>query len=227
MLMQKKHDDYETILCEIMERHGSDKGGSKRRSIHGHNYTIKYHDLFKGLRNEKLNVFELGLGTNQSDYHNNSNVEGIPGALPGASLRGWREYFPNADIYGADIDKRILFQEDKIKTFYCDQLNPDVIAEMWKSLDLEFDIIIEDGLHTFEANVCFLRHSLKVLKSSGFYVVEDINGNELKNWYSVFDEIKKEYPKADCKMYCLQYDQNRGNDNNIVVIKKISSSKIL
>ena len=43
---------------------------------------------------------------------------------PGASLRVWRDYFPNAIIYGADIDKDILFAEERIKTFYIDQLDP-------------------------------------------------------------------------------------------------------
>ena len=28
---------------------------------------------------------------------------------PGASLRVWRDYFNNAQVIGADIDKRILF----------------------------------------------------------------------------------------------------------------------
>ena len=44
---------------------------------------------------------------------------------PGASLRAWRDYFVKADIYGADIDKKILFNENKIKNFYVDQENKD------------------------------------------------------------------------------------------------------
>ena len=37
---------------------------------------------------------------------------------PGASLRAWRDYFENALIYGADIDKNILFKENRINTFF-------------------------------------------------------------------------------------------------------------
>lgn len=76
--------------------------------------------------------------------------------IPGASLRVWRDYFFNANIYGADIDKDILFKEEKIKTFYVDQLDTKSIKQMWANIGVEnFDIIIEDGLHEPEANLNF------------------------------------------------------------------------
>lgn len=67
--------------------------------------------------------------------------------------------FSNSEIFGADIDTDMLFNTDRIKTFYCDQTNPHIIKYMWNEPALEenFDIIIEDGLHTFSANVCFLK----------------------------------------------------------------------
>ena len=101
-------------------------------------------------------MFELGLGTNNVNVTSNMGTNG----RPGASLYGWSEFFPNSKIFGADIDKGILFNTDRIKTFYCDQTNP--------------DIIIEDGLHTYEANVCFLENSIHKLKVNGYYIVEDI-----------------------------------------------------
>lgn len=38
-------------------------------------------------------------------------------------LRVWRDYFPNADVYGADIDKDVLREEQRIKTSHVDQTN--------------------------------------------------------------------------------------------------------
>ena len=35
----------------------------------------------------------------------------------------WKEYFSNAEIYGADIDKNVLFFENRIKTYHVDQLD--------------------------------------------------------------------------------------------------------
>jgi hypothetical protein len=64
-------------------------------------------------------IFECGLGTNNPNLASNMTDTG----MPGASLRVWRDYFRNAKIYGGDIDKEILFEEDRIKTFYVDQLD--------------------------------------------------------------------------------------------------------
>ena len=72
-------------------------------------------------KNNNLNIFELGLGTNNTDVAYNMG----PSGRPGASLKSWKEFLPNSMIYGADIDKIVLFNEDRIKTFYCDQTNPD------------------------------------------------------------------------------------------------------
>jgi hypothetical protein len=49
---------------------------------------------------------------------------------PGASLRAWRDYFPNAEIYGADIDREILFEEERISAFYVNQLSESAILKM-------------------------------------------------------------------------------------------------
>ena len=112
-----------TELCNIMSKYGSDKGQGP------HNYTIYYDEIFKSMRNKSLSLFELGLGTNNLDVKSNMG----PNGKPGASLRGWKEYFINSKIYGADIDKRILFEEDDIKTFHCDQTNKSSIDEMWSN----------------------------------------------------------------------------------------------
>lgn len=157
-----------TILCEIMGRHRSDKGHANITES-WHNYTTFYYSLFKDRRDTPLRLFELGLGTNNPNILSNIGPDGVPGA----SLYGWKDFFPLAHIFGADIDKDILFQEDRIQTFYCDQTNPDTIKEMWDTLD-PFDIIIEDGLHTFEANVCFFENSIHKLNTNGYYIIEDV-----------------------------------------------------
>jgi hypothetical protein len=87
--------------------------------------------------------------------------------MPGASLRVWKDYFKNAEIYGGDIDKDILFEEDRIKTFYVDQLNTSSIEAMWQKIRIKnFDIIINDGLHTTDANINFFLNSFNKLKKN-------------------------------------------------------------
>jgi len=112
---------------------------------------------------QPLRIFELGIGTNNVNLPSNMGANG----RPGASLYGWREFFPNSKIYGADIDRDILFQTDQIHTFYCDQTNEHSITSMWSNepeLSENFDFIIEDGLHEFHANVCFFEKSIHKLK---------------------------------------------------------------
>ena len=166
-----------TELCRIMTEENSDKGGSfnyKDESwdiTFSHNYTLFYHFLFRDRRYEITSVFELGLGTNFTDVPSNMGFT----ATPGASLRGWRRYFPRAQIFGADIDMRILFSEERISTFYVDQLCENEINDLWRKLPDEcFDIMIDDGLHSFDANISFFQASIQKIRTNGYYIIEDI-----------------------------------------------------
>jgi len=203
-----------TRLCEIMGRNKSDKG-HKNITKSWHNYTTFYYSIFKDISEKPLRIFELGLGTNNVTLTSNMGV----GGRPGASLYGWKEFFPNSEIFGADIDKDILFNTDKIKTFYCDQTKPDVIKQMWDTSELQenFDIIIEDGLHTFDANVCFFEHSIHKLKPNGYFIIEDIKNDEKHLFINKIKEWETKY--TDCTFTFLKIPSSRNrNDNNLVVV---------
>jgi hypothetical protein len=177
-----------------------------------------YSALFKERREQPLRVFELGLGTNNPDAPSNMGVFGAPGA----SLRGWRDLFPKAVVFGADVDRRILFQEDRIKTFYCDQLDRSSVRELWSHPELQdgVDIIIEDGLHTFEANVSFLEGSLDYLRPGGIYITEDIMWSDVDKWYDRLEGIySKKYPTFEFAFVVLA---NRGC-NNLLVVRRGAS----
>ena len=195
-----------------MTRHGSDKG--RRR----HNYTTVYAVLFNACRDKSLRLLELGLGTNNPKLSSTMGVVGFPGA----SLRGWREYFPNALVYGADIDSAILFQDIQIKTFYCDQLDQTSIRELWLQPELDdgVDIIIEDGLHTFEANVSFLDGSLAHLRPGGIYIIEDIVGSCIDVWCNKIETVyQNKYPNYEFVLVILPNKFN-SIDNNLLVIRR-------
>lgn len=205
-----------TPLCEIMGRNRSDKGSINIESSL-HNYTTFYYSIFKDLREKKLRVFELGLGTNNVNIPCNMGSEG----RPGASLFGWSEFFPNSHVFGGDIDTDILFNTDKIKTFFCDQTNQEIIKKMWDEPDLQenFDIIIEDGLHTFNANVCFFENSIHKLKPNGYFIIEDIHYTQE---YLFEDKIKRwESQYKDCIFTLLKIPSSYNNwDNNVLVVFK-------
>lgn len=191
-----------------MTKCGSDKGRSN-------NYTPLYSALFKDRCDKPLRVFELGLGSNNVDVLSNMGVFGVPGA----SLRGWRQLLPHAFVYGADIDRRILFEEDRIKTFYCNQLDRFSIRELWSHPDLRggMDIIIEDGLHTLEANISFLEESLDHLRPGGIYITEDIRADRVDEWNDRFETIYSErYPTYEFAFVTLA----KRAYNNLLVIRR-------
>jgi hypothetical protein len=205
-----------TPLCEIMGRHQSDKGHHMMYYVK-HNYTTLYYHIFKDMRHQNLRVFELGIGTNNINLASNMGSNG----RPGASLYGWEEFFPNSKIFGADIDTNILFTTDRIETFFCDQTNPHIIKQMWDNYRLQdnFDIIVEDGLHTFDANVCFFENSIHKLKPNGYYIIEDITNTDKPLFMSKIKVWESKYP--DCTFNCitLPYEVNDW-DNTLLVIKK-------
>ena len=203
-----------TPLCLLMHWHGSDK------SLFRHNYTTIYDALLSKWRRRPLRVFELGLGSNSSQFAFNMWAHGIPGA----SLRGWREYFPHASIFGADIDHDALFQDDRIRTFYCDQLDPKVIRNMWTEPDLHegMDLIIDDGLHTFAGNFTFLTESLAHLRPGGFFVVEDITADAVPEWRNAISvDFAAKFPRHE---FILLRLPNRYNcqDNNLLIVHRPS-----
>jgi hypothetical protein len=205
-----------TPLCEIMGKHKSDKGHVDINNS-WHNYTTFYYYIFKELRNKQLRIFELGLGTNNVNIPSNMGKHG----RPGASLYGWSEFFPNSEIFGADIDSAILFDTDKIKTFYCDQTQPEIITKMWNEPQLQenFDIILDDGLHTFDANVCFFENSIHKLKQNGYFIIEDI----LSTYENLFiNKIKEwEIQYKDCSFRLLKIPSSRNIfDNTLLVVFK-------
>ncbi len=205
-----------TPLCEIMFREGSDKGLFAEQGRH--NYTPIYHSLFKKYRKKSVCVFELGLGTTNSKFNSNMG----PSGKPGASLRGWKKYFFSGEIFGADIDESVLFEENGIMTFYCDQTNPNLVNSMWrenKALNVSFDIIIEDGLHTFEANKIFLENSFYKVKANGFYVVEDVSRSEIGTWNEYLPKFSVN--NGNVKYLILKIPNTfNSHDNNLIVIFK-------
>lgn len=205
-----------TILCEIMGNFGSDKG-NKNLVLSWHNYTTFYYSIFKDLQDKPLRIFELGLGTNNVNIPSNMGVNGNPGA----SLYGWEKFFYKSKIFGADIDKDILFQTSNIKTFYCDQTDPEKIKNLWNNIELNenFDIIIDDGLHTFDANVCFFENSIHKLKNNGYYIIEDVLLENINFFEKKINDWKIKF--SNLKFEILQiYSSRNKHDNNLIVIFK-------
>ena len=151
-------------LALLFNKHGSDKSTY-------HDYHHIYNSILIGRRERPLNILEIGLGSNNLDVPSNMG----PWGRPGASLRAFRDWLPHAHIFGADVDKRILFQEERISTFWVDQTDEKSLFRLASQLSrTKFDLIIDDGLHLPHANFNTLDALLTLLGERGVFVVEDI-----------------------------------------------------
>jgi len=165
-------------LKDLLDNSGSDKANH-------HDYHKVYSYIIEDIQNVK-NILEIGIGTTNPNVVSNMGTHG----KPGASLIAFSEFLQNANIYGADIDKEILFTENNIKCFHIDQLD----IETFKVLDqIKFDLIIDDGLHAQIANLNTLKFAMENLSKGGWFVVEDIPDYSLDTWEIVCRLLNEEH----------------------------------
>lgn len=199
-------------LTEIMNRYGSDKGNGH------HNYTEYYNVLFAPYRNKPVSLLEIGIGTVNPNIP--SSMIGERGYKPGASLRGWRDFFahPDSRVYGCDIDRDILFSEERIETFQLDQTDEKSVRENIVEEKRCYDIIIDDGLHHFATNWRVFCEIEEKLNNGGIYVIEDILDFVEKVLSSEF--VKRREREGYIFRYLPLPNVRNTVDNNLFVVRK-------
>ena len=163
-----------------------------------HAYHTFYAHIFKTLTALKhtvkgpIKTLEIGIGTNNSALVSTMG----PGGTPGASNRAFRELLPSDSlIYAADVDKDILYQEERIRTTWVDQLDRKALKNMLVSLgENTLDLIIDDGLHLLAPNLNVLNFALKHIRKGGWVVIEDIEPRDVSFWTTYVDVIMRTNP---------------------------------
>lgn len=158
-------------LAQLFNFYGSDKDRN--------GYSQIYHTLFDSIKDQKLNILEIGIGTLIPNVSSSMVGIALEHYKPGGSLRAWRDYFKNSNIYGFDIQEDTQFKEDRITTYLCnstDRINVNETIEFISNDndDFKFDIIIDDGSHHDEHQLLTLKYLYSHLKQGGFYIIEDI-----------------------------------------------------
>lgn len=154
----------DTSLAELFNKYGSDK------STH-HDYHLLYEELLGSKRNEIQSIIEIGIGSVDLETPQNMGVDGHPGG----SLRAFRDWAPLAEVIGADIDEKTLFEEERIYTCSVNQLERGSFALLKGKLTKDADLIVIDGLHTPRADMNSLLELLPNLKEGGCFFIEDIS----------------------------------------------------
>lgn len=127
----------------------------------GHFYTQHYQKHFAQQRRLPLKILEIGVGGNEDPRQG------------GCSLRMWRDYFPNAMVYGIDLHEKSWHDERRIKTFQGSQADVDFLKSVVKQIGPP-DIIIDDGSHRSEHVIASFHTLFPLLADNGIYAVEDM-----------------------------------------------------
>lgn len=137
-------------------------------------------------------------------------------AKEGASLRMWTEYFPRALVVGLDIDEDCLFQETRIRTIQMDQTDPLSVRSVVTMLEeFKFDLVVDDGLHEFQAGINFFEGAQKLLAEDGWWVIEDVHAKDSLKYQDFFAD----YPGFTCSIWNFGSDRHR-SDDRLVVLKR-------
>jgi hypothetical protein len=192
-----------TDLCLLGVKYPTDKSPyNTDDNLHKHAYTSIYNLLFSNMRYKDIVLGELGI-------------------LDNNSMLSWREFFPNAKLYGFEwFDARL----DKAKT---DNIDCTYIKMNIKDVDSiidgltaadKFDILIEDSTHEFEDQIRFINEAYKHLNTGGILIIEDIfiDANESDYYNAINKEYSGTFINAN---HDLKNSYSWNNDKLLVLFK--------
>ena len=153
-------------LDKLARKYGTDKRTNDDGVNIYHGYTPFYHNILKDFREEYTAILEIGV---QHGY----------------SHRMWRDYFPNAIIYGIDTD--VVIKEDRIETIKGRQEDPFLLQGCFSNV--EFDLIIDDGGHNCWEHQISFRYLFHRLKFDRYYIIEDLETAYMRK-FREYDDIR-------------------------------------
>jgi hypothetical protein len=147
----------ESLLDQLARRHGSDKGSEPVAGLRGKGYTSIYSRFFEPVRRRELVLLEIGV-------------------YRGASLRMWEEFFPNARIFGVDVDPACTrYQSDRTSVLIGDQADTDFLERLVDAVAAPLDVVIDDGGHHMHQQQTSLEYLYPHVARGGLYCIEDLH----------------------------------------------------
>lgn len=181
-------------LKDLAIKYGTDKIDSN------HTYNnISYIDIYDKYMKDRRNTVKKFLEI---------------GVRDGQSVKMWKDYFPNAIIYGIDIDPSCKkYEDDRIKIMIGDQNDDSFLKKIKKEVG-EIDILLDDGSHINDHQIKTFNYLYPLVSKNGLFIIEDLansyeewgnnsrnlreiwpgmkynkNGDELKNYRSSFNDF--------------------------------------
>lgn len=138
----------------VGRRHGTDKASDR------HDYLRHYESFFDGRRIE--HVLEIGVDE-------------------GRSLLTWADIWPDANVWGIEINRYSPQLTDLLAGQRCTVLIGDATTkETIEALpSCEWDVIIDDGSHQFDDQAASMLLLAPRLSLGGAYVIEDVPWSDI------------------------------------------------
>ena len=160
-LDKKNKKDFTNLnLNQLFIDFNCDKGSHcffDKKKILSHNYSVFYEKYFKNLKNNRMNILELG-------------------SHEGKGIASFYFYFSNASLIGANINPfQMKYSSKRISELFVDVSSERSLKSLYNYLTLDLEIIIDDASHNIKDILITLSIFFKKLKSGGCYVIEDLD----------------------------------------------------
>jgi hypothetical protein len=165
-----------------------------------HSYLPLYQELLKSKKETAQNVLEVGI-------------------YKGGSIKLWSDFFTNATIYGLDDGTDIISINDtledlknknNIKLYLShDAYDEGVFKLNFLDKDVKFDLLLDDGPHSLESMIKFIKLYSQIMTDDGILIIEDVQEYEL---IEILKYVVPDHLKKYIKVYDLRKNKNRWDD---------------
>jgi hypothetical protein len=190
-------------LIDLIDNSLTDKNTS-------HSYIDTYERLFSAKKMLKNNILEIGIGDPKQNKEN------------GGSIKLWYDYFQNSTIYGLDIHNisnvnENILNNDRIKLYTSiNAYDTTFIDNIFVKNNIKFDILIDDGPHTLDSMIFFIKYYLPLLKDDGILIIEDISDI---HWIQILINNTPDQYKNFIQIEDLRHVKNRWDDIMFIIKK--------
>jgi hypothetical protein len=133
-----------------------------------------YEDLFETIRNNPIKMMEIGV------YN-------------GGSIKLWKDYFHNeSEIYASDIN--YFTHLDGTYSIIGDMYSDEQVSKFSNDY---FDLIIDDGPHSFESFVLVMQKYFSKIKKDGILIIEDVINSA---WVKPLYELSYSLGYSNCEV---------------------------
>ena len=181
-------------LFELIDNLKTDKNTT-------HSYLSLYEQLLVNKKKTAKNILEIGIG----DF----------GEKNGGSIKLWKDYFTNATIYALDIlpiDRvidELLNNERVILYTSTNAYDNDFFTNNFLNKNIKCDFMLDDGPHTLESMILFIRLYSQLMTDDGILIIEDVQSMD---WIEVLTNEVPDHLKQFIKTYDLRTNKNRYDD---------------